>query len=139
MAAWQAFEFCPVATRTLFRMKYLSRVFRVFFISLVPMVLTACAFGTGEIVQPASQVDSPRLAYPAHARRLEEQGVVRLRVRVLASGSAGEVRLRQSSGSATLDAAAVEGAKKFKFNPARTKWGRAVDSWVDLPIKYALE
>lgn len=120
-------------------MKYLSRVFRAFFIFLVPMVLTACAWGTGEIVRPASQADSPKLAYPAQARRLEEQGVVKLRVQVLASGDAGEVRLRQSSGSATLDAAAVEGVKKFKFNPARAKWGRAVDSWVDLPIKYALE
>jgi periplasmic protein TonB len=120
-------------------MKYLFRVFCICFLFPLSMALTACVTGPDEIVRPASQADSPRLAYPARARRLMEEGVVRLRVEVLANGNAGEVRLRQSSGFAMLDAAAIEGVKKFKFNPARTKSGRAVDSWVELPIKYALE
>lgn len=119
-------------------MKYLFRVFCIFFLFPLSMALTACVTGPDEIVRPASQADSPRLAYPAVAKRLEQQGVVRLRVEVLASGNAGEVRLRQSSGFATLDAAAIEGVKKFKFNPTRTRSGRTVDSWVELPIKYVL-
>jgi protein TonB len=60
-------------------------------------------------------------------------------VRVLASGEPGEVRLHKSSGFDRLDAAAVAAMKQFKFNPARTRWGRAVDSWVTLPIEYALK
>ena len=116
----------------------MKKLFRIFFLFLLAVVLTACVTGPDEVVRPASQAESPRLAYPARARRLMEEGVVRLRVEVLPNGNAGEVRLRQSSGSATLDAAAVEGVKKFKFNPARTRSGRAVSSWVELPIKYAL-
>ncbi|MEO7885505.1 MAG: energy transducer TonB [Polaromonas sp.] len=116
----------------------MKKIFRVFFLLFLPFALTACVTGPDEIVRPASQAESPGLAYPARARRLMEEGVVRLRVEVLASGNAGKVRLRQSSGSATLDAAAVEGVKKFKFNPARTKSGRTVSSWVDLPVKYVL-
>jgi protein TonB len=60
-------------------------------------------------------------------------------VRVLASGDATEVQLRQSSGFDRLDAAAVAAVKQFRFNPARTRSGRAVDSWVTLPIQYALK
>ena len=117
----------------------MKSLFRVFFLVLLALVLTACVTGPDEIVRPASRADSPSLPYPAVAKRLEQQGVVRLRVEVLASGNAGEVRLHQSSGFATLDAAAIEGVKKSRFNPARTRSGRAVKSWVDLPIKYVLE
>jgi protein TonB len=68
-----------------------------------------------------------------------EEGRVMVRVRVLASGDPGEVQVYKSSGFERLDAAAVAAVKKFKFNPARTRSGRAVDSWVTLPIQYVLK
>ncbi len=62
-----------------------------------------------------------------------------VRVRVVASGEPGEVQLHKSSGFERLDASAVAAVKKFKFNPARTRSGRAVDSWVTLPMQYTLK
>jgi protein TonB len=111
--------------------------YRLVFLFLLPLVLTACA--TGEIVQPVSQASSPSPVYPAVSRRLGEEGRVILRVRVLANGEPGEVRLHKSSGIERLDAAAVAAMKQTKFNPARARWGRAVDSWVTLPVEYVLK
>jgi protein TonB len=68
-----------------------------------------------------------------------EEGRVMVRVRVLASGDPGEVQVHKSSGFDRLDTAAVAAVKKFKFNPARTRSGRAVDSWTILPIQYVLK
>lgn len=116
-----------------FQAAYLMRILWLLLFTL----LAGCA--TGEIVQPVSQASSPSPEYPAVSRRLGEEGRVILRVRVLASGEPGEVRLHKSSGFDRLDAAAVAAMKQFKFNPARTRWGRAVDSWVTLPIEYALK
>ena len=108
-------------------------------LSLVLLTLVAGCASPDEVVQFASQANSPSPAYPAISRRLEEQGRVLIRVRVLASGDASEVRLHQSSGFDRLDAAALAAVKQFRFNPARTRSGRAVDSWVTLPIQYALK
>ena len=112
---------------------YALRILWLVFLTIV----AGCA--TGEIVQPVSPASSPSPVYPAASRRLGEEGRVILRVRVLASGEPGEVRLHKSSGFERLDVAAVAAMKQFKFNPARTRWGRAVDSWVTLPIEYALK
>src|SRR5687767_740600 len=100
-------------------------------------LVAGCA--TGEIVQPVSQASSPSPDYPDVSRRLGEQGRVILRVRVLASGEPGEVRLHKSSGFDRLDAAAMAAMMQTRFNPARARWGRAVDSWVTLPIEYVLK
>jgi periplasmic protein TonB len=64
---------------------------------------------------------------------------VLIRARVLASGEATEVQLHKSSGFDRLDTAAVSAVKQFKFNAARTRSGRPVDSWVTLPIQYTLK
>jgi periplasmic protein TonB len=106
---------------------------------LLFFTLVAGCASPDEVVQFASPASSPGPAYPAISRRLGEEGRVMLRVRVLASGDAGEVQLQKSSGFDRLDAAAVAAAKKFKFNPARTRSGRSVDSWAAVPIQYTLK
>lgn len=109
---------------------------------LLPLLFTlvaGCASDPDDVVQLATQASSLKSEYPALSKRLGEQGRVDMRVHVLANGDAGEVELRQSSGHARLDAAAVAAVKKFKFNPSRTRSGRAVDSWMNVPITYVLE
>lgn len=66
--------------------------------------------------------------YPAMARRMGDQGEVRLDIHVGADGSVLEVRLRQSSGSQLLDRTAIETVKKWRFRPA-TVDGRPVPEW----------
>jgi periplasmic protein TonB len=107
---------------------------------LLPLLLIAgCATTPIAIVQPPTYVKSPAPTYPALARRQGIQGVVELRMQVLANGLSGNVEIWKSSGSSLLDAAAVESAKKTAFLPARTASGAAVDSWIRLPIRFELE
>ena len=67
-------------------------------------------------------------AYPASARRLGEQGEVRLDVHVGADGSVLDIRLRASSGSPALDRSAMEAVRRWRFSPA-TVDGEPVAEW----------
>lgn len=86
---------------------------------------------------PARYRATPLPAYPATAREQGVEGVVLLEVQVFGSGRVGEVRLKASSGSPRLDAAALEAVKAWTFVPAR-RGPRAVDSWVEVPVKFAI-
>ena len=66
--------------------------------------------------------------YPAMARRMGEEGEVRLDVQVGPDGQVLEVRLKKSSGSRLLDQTAIETVKKWRFSPA-TLDGRPVAEW----------
>lgn len=62
------------------------------------------------------------------ARRMGEEGEVRLDVHVGPDGSVLEVRLKKSSGSRLLDQTTIETVKKWRFSPA-TIDGRPVAEW----------
>ncbi len=66
--------------------------------------------------------------YPAMARRMGDQGEVRLDVHVDADGAVTEVRLRQSSGSTLLDRTAIDTVRRWRFKPA-TIDGQPVAEW----------
>ena len=66
--------------------------------------------------------------YPGAARRMGDEGEVRLDVHVGADGTVLDVRLRQSSGSPVLDRTAIETVRRWRFEPA-TDDGRAVAAW----------
>lgn len=85
----------------------------------------------------AEYLNNPAPRYPAVSRRLREQGVVVLRVYVLASGMPDVVELKQSSGSGRLDTAAQEAVRKWNFVPAQ-RAGAPVGAWVIVPIEFSL-
>jgi protein TonB len=86
----------------------------------------------------AAYLQNPAPAYPVVSRRLKEQGRVVLRVRVNAGGTADEVQVRSSSGSARLDESARETVMRWKFVAAR-RGGETVPEWVLIPISFKLE
>jgi protein TonB len=96
-----------------------------------------------ENVQPETQVSQVRLLrgehppYPASARRLGEEGVVTVRVRVGATGRAELVEVATSSGYPRLDQAAVAAVQKWIFAPSQTASG-AIVSWVTLSVRFRL-
>lgn len=93
------------------------------------------------LVQARSDVASlnnPRPPYPLAARRLGLQGRVLLAVHVHAGGGCTEVKLKQSSGHALLDEAALQSVSRWRFLPAR-RGSQPVDSWVDVPVQFRLE
>ena len=89
-------------------------------------------------VAHADYARNPPPTYPATARRRAEQGTVTVRVLVAADGSVERAELAESSGFDSLDDAALETVRsRWRFVPARRD-GVAVESWVLVPIRFAL-
>lgn len=87
----------------------------------------------------AAYLNNPGPTYPMASRRRHDEGVVRLRVQVSAEGAPTQVLLDRSSGSADLDAAAVDIVKKrWRFAPAK-QGDRPVSAWVVVPMEFSLK
>ena len=84
---------------------------------------------------------TPVIRHPsirALARRREQQGTVTVRVLVGADGAVESAEVAESSGFDSLDDAALETVRsRWRFVPARHD-GLAVESWVLVPIRFAL-
>jgi periplasmic protein TonB len=81
--------------------------------------------------------ETPKPFYPERARDEGQQGRVLLRVLVDREGRAKSVEVSRSSGSETLDHAAAEAIKLWRFSPAR--YGdKPVESWVRIPVDFRL-
>ena len=76
----------------------------------------------------ASWAGNAAPAYPSSARRMGEQGRVKLDVHVGVDGAVIDVQLRESSGSAALDRSATEAVRKWRFRPAMVD-GQPVAEW----------
>lgn len=85
----------------------------------------------------ADYLKNPPPPYPALAKRMGEEGTVRLRVRVSPDGLAESVEIKASSGSARLDQAALDTVRRWRFVPAR-QGSQAVAAWVVVPITFHL-
>jgi protein TonB len=77
-------------------------------------------------------------AYPESALRRREQGRVVLRVSVSVDGTPIEVGLAETSGHASLDAAALVAVRQWRFSPA-TQAGRAVPAIAEVPVRFRLD
>lgn len=86
----------------------------------------------------AAYLNNPAPAYPAMARRMGETGKVLLRVYVAPDGHAEKIELNRSSGSQTLDRAALEAVASWRFVPAK-QGDHPVPAWVLVPIAFQLE
>lgn len=85
----------------------------------------------------ASYEHTPAPAYPEEARRSGREGRVTVSVLVSAHGQPKEVALSNSSGSASLDRAALAAVRQWKFKPARRN-SDAIESWVKVPVEFRL-
>lgn len=83
----------------------------------------------------ARHLNNPKPEYPRTSMRLREEGQVLLDVYILADGTVGEVKLRQSSGFSRLDESAMKTVKKWKFVPAH-RGNEPIASWYVQPITF---
>ncbi len=86
----------------------------------------------------ADVLRNPKPPYPLLARRRGYEGRVLLSVVVRADGAGGGVTVKQSSGHAMLDEAALDTVRRWRFLPAR-RGATPVESRVDVPIVFRLE
>ncbi len=87
---------------------------------------------------PPLPVESPAPSYPPAALRNHESGTVLLRVHVDANGNPYAVDLMQSSRSRSLDRAATQAVKRWRFRPA-LRDGQPVPGEVQVPISFNAE
>lgn len=95
------------------------------------LVLDARAHG----LAPPRILSQPAPVYPAEAREIGLQGVVRVLARVDSTGTVIETRLRR--GIPELDEAALEVARDTRFAPYLHD-GRPVGYWVEIPVRFLL-
>lgn len=94
--------------------------------------------GGGGVTGGASNIYSPRPAYPPDARRAGWEGSVLVRVLIDADGNVASVSVSSSSGYDSLDAAAAEGVQQWRFSPAKNN-GVPVSSYKNLRIRFRLD
>lgn len=85
----------------------------------------------------AAYLNNPPPEYPAFAQRQGWEGVVKLKVHVLASGHPDKVEIKQSSGRKTLDESAVNAVKNWTFVPSK-RGNTPIDGWATVPIEFKL-
>lgn len=73
--------------------------------------------------------------YPERLRESGVSGVVRVLVHVDPAGRVEDVRIQGPSGRRALDRAALEVARRLRFDPA-TRGGRPTDAWIVQPIRF---
>jgi TonB family protein len=75
--------------------------------------------------------------YPKTSERMGEEGKIRLRIEISASGLASKVTIIEPSGYARLDQAAIAAVKRWRFEPARNN-GKPVGTSIEVPIRFSL-
>lgn len=97
----------------------------------------ASATGGRELSSLPRYRNTPAPKYPPAARRERQEGVVLLAVEVGTNGRPTAVTVKQSSGVAILDEAAVSAVRRWTFEPARSA-GLPAASTVEIPVRFSL-
>lgn len=85
----------------------------------------------------AAYLNNPTPYYPSEAKRKNIQGKVLIKVDVKTDGSAGDVIISRSSGHKSLDQAALDAVKQWRFVPAR-KGSKIVQASVIVPVEFKI-
>ncbi|MFN3715214.1 MAG: TonB family protein [Thiobacillus sp.] len=75
--------------------------------------------------------------YPFQALGSRAEGRVVVRAEIQPDGQVGQIWIKHSSGAQTLDLAALDTVRGWRFHPGQ-RHGMAVAMWLDVPIEYKL-
>jgi len=98
---------------------------------------TATRAAESEPVFDAAYLNNPAPYYPTAAKRSGVQGKVLLSVIVKTDGTPLSVDVSRSSGSSTLDMAALDAVRQWRFVPAKRS-GQAVQANVIVPVEFKI-
>ncbi|WP_369588258.1 energy transducer TonB [Kingella oralis] len=101
---------------------------------IAPFQAAACACADTHTYVDGGYMELPNPPYPEHARLKNEQGIVKLRVRVAPDGSVRHVKLVESSGSLALDRA----VREAKFQTAQ-RGGKPMPTEFDTSFTFLLD
>jgi len=86
---------------------------------------------------PRKLPSNPEVPYPPEARARRQQGNVLLKVQLDAEGLVRHVSVARSSGFASLDQAALDTVRTWRFEPARLR-GEPVPIEVTVPVRFTV-
>jgi TonB family protein len=112
-----------------------GRVARLIVGFTATLVAAACG-AEREIEQPRPLFGEVPIEYPLHMWDQDMEGQTLLRVRVSDVGDVDSVEVVESSGYASFDSAAVAGARKLRFVPARQD-GDRITVWAEVPVHFS--
>ncbi|MEY5097525.1 MAG: hypothetical protein RJA36_244 [Pseudomonadota bacterium] len=106
-----------------------------------PAPAAPAATAAPKVELPSSSADylsNPKPPYPPLSKRLNEQGLVVLRVYIEADGTASKAEVRTSSGYERLDQAALQTVLRWRYVPGK-RGGAPEAMWFNVPINFVLE
>lgn len=92
---------------------------------------------TGQTLAVPPQPTHQPVNYPDSALEAGERREAMVQVMVLPDGSAGDRVLVQTSGSATLDEAALTSVGQWRFEPARDTEGQPMEMVLVVPVRFS--
>lgn len=95
--------------------------------------------GRGVPVKPPRLLREVAPVYPASARNSGATGVVSVRILVGADGSVEDVTVVGSSGNAAMDNSVVAAVNKWRFSPAKDKYGQNARCRVTRAVSFNLK
>ena len=108
---------------------------RLLAVAAVSLGTVGCS-ADGEIDQPRPLFGEIPIEYPLHMWDQDMEGSTLLRVRVDDTGGVDSVEVVESSGYSSFDSAAVEGARRIRFEPARRD-GKRIEVWAEVPVHFS--
>lgn len=96
------------------------------------------AIGAGKTGRGLVVRYAPKPPYPESARVKKLEGLVVVEVEVSPDGHVRSVKLRKSSGVASLDEAAIAGLRGWRFAPLRDAGGQPMTASVRIPVRFQL-
>lgn len=94
--------------------------------------------GRGVPVKPPRLLREVAPVYPASARNSGATGVVTVRILVGADGSVEDVTVVKSSGNSAMDNSVVTAVNKWRFSPAKDKYGQNARCRVTRAVSFNL-
>lgn len=94
--------------------------------------------GRGVPVKPPRLLREVAPVYPASARNSGATGVVTVRILVGADGSVEDVTVVSSSGNGAMDSSVVTAVNKWRFSPAKDKYGQNARCRVTRAVSFNL-
>ncbi|MFH1021559.1 MAG: energy transducer TonB [Pseudomonadota bacterium] len=102
-----------------------------------PVAGTGEGAATGEVLARPLYQANPPPPYPRLARKLGQEGLVQLEVLVSVTGIVDDLRIAVGSGHESLDAAALEAVRSWRFSAGRRN-GQPVAMRVRVPVRFSL-
>jgi len=103
--------------------------------TLAVALLGACA-GDQVIDSPAPLFTAVPIEYPVDLWDRDVEGETLVRVKVSDTGAVTDAEVLESSGYEAFDSAAVSGAMKLRFEPARRN-GKRIEVWARVPVVFS--